>query len=393
MKWLITFLLFAVSSAPVLAFEYSGNIAAELQVFPQPALFEDQLDDSLSLSFKPKFSQVWNKGNDELSIELFFRADDKDDERQHADIREFKWLRVAGSQEWRIGIDTVFWGVTESQHLVDVINQIDSVEGVDGEDKLGQPMIHFTTIQDWGVFHAFVLTGFREETFHAKEGRLRFPLVVDNDQATYESSDEDSHIDYAIRYEHFLGDTEFGLSWFNGTNRDAGLSRGQNGSGQPVLIPYYSQMTQFGLDMQSIIGDWIWKLEWITRDSNEDTFNAVTAGFEYTFYGIMNSAIDLGTLLEYSWEDRDENVGVFDNDLFAGFRFAFNDVQSTEILAGFIVDTDQQSKSMRVEASRRLGDSWKLTGELQVFSAVAENDPLKAFEKDDYLLLELARYF
>ena len=393
MKWLITFLLFAVSSAPVLAFEYSGNIAAELQVFPQPALFEDQLDDSLSLSFKPKFSQVWNKGNDELSIELFFRADDKDDERQHADIREFKWLRVAGSQEWRIGIDTAFWGVTESQHLVDVINQIDSVEGVDGEDKLGQPMIHFTTIQDWGVFHAFVLTGFREETFHAKEGRLRFPLVVDNDQATYESSDEDSHIDYAIRYEHFLGDTEFGLSWFNGTNRDAGLSRGQNGSGQPVLIPYYSQMTQFGLDMQSIIGDWIWKLEWITRDSNEDTFNAVTAGFEYTFYGIMNSAIDLGTLLEYSWEDRDENVGVFDNDLFAGFRFAFNDVQSTEILAGFIVDTDQQSKSMRVEASRRLGDSWKMTGELQVFSAIAENDPLITFENDDYLLLELARYF
>jgi hypothetical protein len=79
--------------------------------------------------------------------------------------------------------------------------------------------------------------------------------------------------------------------------------------------------------------------------------------------------------------------------LFAGFRFAFNDVQSTEILAGFIVDTDQQSKSMRVEASRRLGDSWKMTGELQVFSAIAENDPLITFENDDYLLLELARYF
>lgn len=392
MKYFILLFFTGLFSGLVSALEYSGNAAAELQVYPESGQFPNQLDENLSVSFQPKLRHAWNRGDDELTVELFMRADDKDEERQHADIREFKWLHVDGQNEWRVGIDTVFWGVTESQHLVDVINQIDGVEGIDGEDKLGQPMIHFTTIQDWGVFHVFVLAGFREASFHADEGRLRFPLSVDTEQVQYESSDTDSHIDYALRYSHAVGDTEFGLSVFDGTNRDAVLQPGLR-NGVPVLVPFYQQMTQYGLDVQSIIEDWIWKLEVIHRDTDSGSFNALTAGFEYTFYGIFDSAIDLGTLAEYSHEDRDINAGIFDNDLFAGLRFAFNDVQSTEILAGFIVDTDNQSKTVRVEASRRIGDSWKLTGELQVFTSIDQNDPLTAFENDDFLLIELARYF
>ena len=153
-------------------------------------------------------------------------------------------------------------------------------------------------------------------------------------------------------------------------------------------------MTQVGLDLQSIVDDWIWKLELIHRDQDVGSFTATTFGFEYTFYGIFGSAIDLGALAEYSYEDRDEGqAGVFDNDLFGGFRFAFNDVQSTEILAGLIVDTDNQSRTFRVEASRRVGASWKLTGELQTFSNIDAADPLSAFAQDDFVLLEMAYYF
>lgn len=392
MKHIVVFVLCALFSGLVAAVEYSGNVAAEFQWYAESGQFPNQLDENLSFSFQPKMQHRWNEGDDEFTVEVFMRADDRDDEREHADIRELKWLHVAGQNEWRVGIDTVFWGVTESRHLVDVINQVDGVEGIDGEDKLGQPMIHFTTIQDWGVFHVFVLTGFREATFHADEGRLRFPLSVDNSQTQYESSDEDRHIDYALRYSHYIGDTEFGLSVFDGTSRDAVLLPGLK-NGQPVLIPFYPQMTQYGLDVQSIVGDWLWKLEMIHRELDTGSFNALTAGFEYTFYGVFDSAIDMGSIMEYSYEDRDVNAGVFDNDLFAGLRFAFNDVQSTEILAGFIVDTDNQSKTVRVEASRRVGDSWKITGELQVFTSIDQDDPLKAFEKDDFLLIELARYF
>ncbi len=383
-------LLLAWSS---LAMKTSGNLAAEFLMFSQSAQFPGQMDDNLTLSFQPKFSHEWNQGNDLLSAEFFFRLDNKDENREHADIREFKWLRVSGDNEWRVGIDTVFWGVTESRHLVDIINQTDRLEGFDGEDKLGQPMLQYTRIMDAGVFHAFILAGFREPEFKANEGRLRLPLIVDKSQSQYESSDKEEHVDYALRYTHFMGDTELGLSVFKGTDRDPLFVPGLDTSGNNVLIPFYQQMIQYGLDVQSIIGDWTWKLELIYRDRNSDAFTAATGGFEYTLYGILDSAIDLGTLLEYSVEDREENEGVFNNDLFGGLRFAFNDVQSTEILAGLIVDTDNQSQSFRIEASRRLGDSWKLTAELQTFSNIKADDALAAFSQDDYLLVELARYY
>lgn len=380
---------------PVQALDYSGNIAAEVQLFPREPQFVDQYDDSLTLSFQPRLRFGWNERRDELSLELFLRGSGADDNREHADIRELKWLHVDGPHEWRIGFDIVFWGVTESQHLVDVINQTDRLEGIDGEDKLGQPMLHYTTIQDWGVFHVFVLPGFREAEFRRDEGRLRFPLAVADDLARFESDDEESHIDYALRYTHFIGDTEFGLALFDGTSRDPILQPGLNGSSQPVLIPFYPQITQIGVDVQTIVENWLWKIEMIHRDFDSvgEDYSAVTAGFEYTFYGIAGSIVDLGTLLEYSWEDREVDPGVFDNDVFAGLRFAFNDVQSSEILGGIVYDTDKGSQTLRVEASRRLGDSWKLTGEMQVFSNIDVDDPLFAFSRDDFMLVELAYYF
>ena len=381
---------------PVLsgAQEFSGNIAAEVLSFTQPEQFPGQMDDNLTLSFKPKWSGEWNDGDDSWSAEFFLRADDKDDAREHADIRELLWLHLDGDNEWRVGINTMFWGVTEAQHLVDVINQIDQVEGIDGEDKLGQPMIHLKRYQDWGVLDFLILPGFRERTFQDAEGRLRLPLVVDTSAATYESSDEDKHIDYAFRFSQTYGDLDLGVSLFKGTNRDPQFISGLDGNGQPVLIPHYLQMTQVALDLQLIAEDWIWKMEMFHRDTAPTAYQALTGGFEYTFYGVFDSDIDIGSLAEYSYDSRDPGQrGVFDRDLFVGARLAFNDVQSSELLAGFVVDTDNGSQTFRLEGNRRIGDSWKGTIEMQLFSNIDASDPLVALAEDDYLLFELARYF
>ncbi len=367
--------------------EFSGNIAAEAISFSQQGQFPNQMDDNLTLSFKPKWSGEWNNGDDAWSVEIFLRADNKDEGREHADIRELLWLHLDGDNEWRVGINTMFWGVTESQHLVDVINQIDQVEGVDGEDKLGQPMIHLKQYHDWGVLDFLVLPGFRERTFQAAQGRLRFPFVVDTSAPIYDSSDENNHVDYAFRFSQTYGDLDLGVSLFKGTNRDPQFDPGSG-------IPHYVQMTQVALDMLLIADDWIWKLEIIHRDTDPSAYQALTGGFEYTFYGVYDSDINIGSLAEYSYDSRDEGQrGVFDRDLFVGARLAFNDAQSSELLAGIIYDTEKHSQSFRLEGNRRFGDSWKGTIEMQVFSNVDPSDPLAAFEKDDFLLLEIARFF
>ena len=57
------------------------------------------------------------------------------------------------------------------------------------------------------------------------------------------------------------------------------------------------------------------------------------------------------------------------------------------------VDTEFLSRSYRVEASRRVGDSWRATLEIQIFSNIDQKDVLAVFENDDLLLVEMAYFF
>ena len=389
----------AVLAALLLGFagaraDFSGNVAVEAVSFAEEGQFESQFDDNITLSFEPRWEGAWNDGADLWSVELFLRADDKDPGREHADIREALWLHIDGDNEWRVGVNTMFWGVTESQHLVDVINQVDAVEGIDLEEKLGQPMIHLKRYRDWGVLDFLLLPGFRERTFHEPPGRLRTDPVVDSGQAEYQSSAGQQHLDYALRFSQTYNDLDLGVAWFDGTSREPLLLPGVDDDGEAVLIPFYEQMTQIGIDAQLIYLDWIWRLELIHRRADSGNRDAFIYGFEYTFYGVLDSVTDIGAIVEYSYDNRPEGQrGVFDRDIFIGARLALNDAQSSELLTGFLVDTDKGSRNFRIEASRRVGDSWKASLEIQTFGNVDADDPLIALADDDYLLLEMAYYF
>lgn len=395
MRWILPLLLLQcmLTAAPVAA-DFSGNIAIEAVSFSEEARFDEQFDDNATLSFEPRWTTQWNDGDDRFSVELFVRADDEDGGREHADIRELLWLGIDGDNEWRVGINTMFWGVVESQHLVDVVNQIDAVEGIDGEEKLGQPMLHWKRYEDWGVVDVLLLPGFRERTFQEAEGRLRTPLVVDTDQVEYESDAAEHHVDVALRFSQSYDFLDLGIHYFDGTNREPLLLPGSDANGDPVLVPFYEQMKQIGVDAQLIHEDWIWRLEMIHREADSGNRDAFVFGFEYTFYAIFDSATDFGALLEFSSDNRPEALrGPFDRDLFLGGRFAFNDVQSSEILAGLIVDSVNGGRSFRVEGNRRFGDSFKGTLELQLFSNIDDADPLAALAHDDHLLIEMAYFF
>ena len=83
----------------------------------------------------------------------------------------------------------VFWGVAESVHLVDIVNQADFKEDIDGEQKLGQPMAMFTLEDDQASLSLFALFGFRPRAFPEEQGRFR--VVGDarvEDDPEYEAS-------------------------------------------------------------------------------------------------------------------------------------------------------------------------------------------------------------
>lgn len=387
-------LAFAFQANANTEFEASGKVTAELRLFTESPQFQPQFESSnASLAIEPNFFWQWNNGLDSLNFKPFMRLDQHDNQRTHADIRELSWIHQGDNWELRSGIRKVFWGVTEFQHLVDVINQNDGIEDIDGEDKLGQPMINLSLVKSWGIVDLYLLPGFREQTFPGKKGRLRSSLVVDTDQAQFEASNEALHTDLAARWSHSIGSFDLGAHWFRGTNRDPVLQVGMKGNDM-VLVPYYEQMNQFGFDLQATIESWLWKAETIWRDSDSNTYWAAQTGVEYTFYGIQDSYADLGVLLEYSWDQRGKTAtSVFQNDISIGARLALNDTASTELLAGIIYDMDYESTSFQVEASRRLGDKWKITLDGRFFSADDTNDMISSMNRDDHIQIGIERYF
>ena len=58
--------------------------------------------------------------------------------------------------------------------------------------------------------------------------------------------------------------------------------------------------------LQATLGDWLWKFESIYRDTSREDFWATQAGFEYSFIGVFETNIDLGLLMEHSWDSRGE---------------------------------------------------------------------------------------
>ncbi len=388
---LLAGLLPLLSSAAIA--DWSGNIAVEARYFTSSPQWQAQGSEGVSVSLQPEYRHQWNDGMNGFTFIPFVRLDSMDDERTHADIRELSYLHVMDGWEFRAGISKVFWGVTESQHLVDIINQTDLVESIDGEEKLGQPMVRVTRVLDAGSIDVFLMPWFRERTFPGIDGRFRTPLPVDTGSVAYESDDEQRHFDYSLRWNGYLGNVDYALSWFDGTSREPGFIAHPD-KPLELLAPYYYQLQQAGLELQYTGEAWLWKLEAVHRHTSLEDYWAATGGFEYTFVGINDSALDLGVIGEYLYDSRGtDGLAPFQNDLFVGARLTLNDAQSSELLAGAVVDLDHSSKTFRVEASRRIGQSYKLSVEAQLFADVDVNDPLSAFEEDSFVQVELARYF
>jgi len=390
--FLLIFFFFLFQRSPTHAAEWSGYVAGEGRLFFNDAIHAGQRDQQASVAAQPEFYHAWEESS--FTFVPFARLDSADSERSHADLRELFYLWYPGDFDLSFGVRKVFWGVTESQHLVDIINQTDLVELPDGEEKLGQPMVSLSILRDWGVLDLFVLSYFRERTFPGRRGRLRGPLPIDTDQARYESGAKEYHLDFALRFTKTLGDWDIGLSHFQGTGREPTLLLETDASGNAVLIPFYEQIDQSGLEVQRVMDAWLWKLELIHRIGQGDSFQAWTGGFEYTFTAISETKMDLGVIGEWLYDTRDDMATTpFEDDLMLGMRLTVNDMDSTELLVGLIQDLDHPSQLLRIEASRRFGDHWKMEVEGSVFAQQRERDFLYAQRDDDFLQITLFYYF
>ncbi|HSM07215.1 MAG TPA: hypothetical protein VK858_21490 [Longimicrobiales bacterium] len=387
--------LLAPASVSGQSVEARAEVGVAVRAFPQAPLFTAQTSAALSPSIlvAPELEWASDGGTWRVYGEGFARIDAHDGNRTHVDVRELGVTWLGEGVTAFAGMGQVFWGVTEVRHLVDIVNQIDAVEDVDGEDRLGQPMVAATLEGDWGVLDLYGLPYARERIFPEEDARLRGPLPVG--EAVYTSGRGRWSPSFAARYVRIEGPVDVGVTAFFGTAREPRFEPGPGEDGAPVLRPVYDEIDQFGLDAQWTGERTLLKLEAMTRGGHAERIVALTGGLETTLYQVFGSAGDLGLLAEVMLDSRGAGAPptLFDNDLFVGGRWALNDVAGTSVLGGPIVDWETGEILFMLEAERRFGASWHLSVDARLFGNTDPGSVVHGIRRDGFVSVALSRFF
>ena len=420
---LLAFLYPTVSPAQPFAewdIGYQGSIETTGRVFIDSGAYTRQSNRDLSVKFQ---ATLYGDGpNDNgFAITPHFRLDKSDSLGTRADLREAYYYKhgTVGELdlELRVGVDQIFWGAAESTNPVNIINQTDLQDDYEERSKLGQPMVRGTLSGNWGALDLFILPYHRPRIYPGVGGRFRseLPVARNSEAVLYEHSSGRRHVDFAARYGHSVGPVDFGISIFDGTSREPDLipynvspeedpselqsftcNRMMESKKTPpdpnmestntppdVFVQRYNQIRQVGLDMQLVLDAFIGKAEVIRRtgflgkprSSRED--RAFVVGGEYSLYGIFGSGADITFFAEWSQDDRRENsTHIFQNDLFIAARYAFNDVEDTDLTLAFLQDLDYSTTNARLEFNRRVSDSVQLNVTAFKFLEVDPEDKL-----------------
>lgn len=379
-------LMICILFSQLIVGEIIGELSFDNRYFFNTGL-QEQKKNHTSFTFSPEIFK--DDSNRIFHFKAKLRKDTEDSGRNLNDIQELYLINILEDKEIKFGVSKEFWGVTETSHRVDIINQTDFTEGFDGEEKLGQPMIKISLERQWGLLDIYTLLGFRERNFSGNKGRLRLPLSINKKDSLYSSSSKNKRADFAVRWSNYYDDFDIAISHFSGTSREPRFLPSANEFNE--LVPVYDVIDQTGLEIQYLLDSLAIKGEVISRSGQGERFTAATYGFEYTQVGVLQTRIDLGWVVEFNHDDRLES-----SPFVLGTRLSFNDIYDSQILSGFIVNDKSKELGFLLEASRRIGECCMLSIEGVYFDDTDEDNGQKklfqAFKQDDFLRAEFIYY-
>ena len=380
--------LLHASHTNALDFKAYGFIQPESSIYINGDGRHEQDNYNTSLFGKGTFVSYLQNGDAKFTISAIGRFDQSDDQLRYLDFQKFKYEYYFDDVTLKVGNEIVFWGVNETFNIVDIINQSNLAENISGTKKLGQPMASISYSQDYGTFDIYLMPYFRERPFSGKEGRPRLLFEVDKNSITYESSAKKRKIDFALRYSTVIDDLDIGLSHFYGNNRTPVLSP------NPLTLKFdshYPVLSQTGVDIQATKGPWLYKLETVSAKEGSERHLGAAGGIEYTYYGIRNTQSDLGVIVEYAFDDRNDNP--FNNEGIIGLRWSMNDVKSSSLLAGYLFDMRGNSNRFQAEFEQRINDNLKLFLDLSLNGSIDGTDFTHQFKEDSQITIKVAKYF
>ncbi len=382
-----------LTSCATVTFDAAGHVAAEGKLFIQPPKYAGQeLGNGVSLVAEPRFELKGVEGTHALTVQPFYRLDSADEKRSHFDVREARYRLQLEHFVFGAGAGIFNWGVLEAHRVGDVMNQTDFVESVEGSAKLGQPFVEAGWVGESASLKLYYLPFFRERTFPGLRGRPRFGAVVDTDHPQFESALRQFHPSAAARFTLNAFDLDIGASLFTGLSRDPRFVL-ELTSGQ--VAPRYDLQQQASVDVQLTVDALTVKAEAFVRAWTADfrLFGGGGVGLDYTVFKLFHEA-QLTLAVEGFFDTRpiDAPITFYDHDFFGGARFALNDVGNFELTAGAVVDVIDGATFLRANATRRLGDHWKVSLEVHVFLGTP-GKLATSFVRDNYGQAQVAYFF
>lgn len=364
-------------------------------------------------------------GKDKVSARarVFSRLDTNDRERSVFIPEEaFAQLELRPVR-LRAGFQMLNWTATEAFHPADVINSRYYDSAIENPEKLGEPMVSARVEIPRGNIEAFFMPFFVRPIFPT--GRSRFNLgrpgqgfgeavVLKRNGTVQEDPGATSFMpQWAARVQQTFGQADLALHVLQQQDRTSPVV-----AFDPNIMkarPLFEPMTQVGGTLAQAAGAWVLKLElayrWYYRPENRATIYGplpqrdhfvAAGGLEYNLPSESGGESTL--LLEGQvFVPRQSNLPrelmpLFQHDVVAGWRYAFNDESSRSVIALIVVDVVRpQEFFFNLGYTQRIGETWGLNAGVRLVRVPPRNPAMPVLYENlnnaHQVNLNLLRYF
>ncbi len=452
-RFAATSILCSALSVPAFAQEKTVDISARFD-FGLRHYVEDGLFDGQSSSGSYFFLGAHLDGSGQVGpgnvVFQFSALADGTNGRSYFNVKKAYYTQVFGNADFLIGWNVENWGVAESRSVMNVLNPRVTTDVEGDYDLVGTPMINANYNTRFGTISGYALLGLKQPILPDESSRHRALFETDGDRAIYQGNEGD--VDVALRFTNNYavagGGLDVAAHYFNGTNRnpvslpgcvnsvgpiteavcstynqtiasiyESGFPAGRDPqdlfdfldanvndqflsllSGVPAvgLIPYYQKIEQVGASFVFARNDLQLRFEGTyTMPRNEDGYFSGVVGGDYQFHnvGLQGSALTLA--LEYLYDDRDSRqpLTLFEDDIFVGAHYLFNDPRDTRIRLGGFHDLDTQARLYQLQISTRLTDSLSAEFNAVHIDSDGWKDPLSFAKDDNFFEIKFSTYF
>jgi len=384
-------------------FNYKGSLGFEQWSFPRKG-FSAQNNANDTFEFKGEGSV--NVGDWQVLAAPRLKADLVEERRNRITADE-AWVQYSTeNMEIRAGIQSFFWGTVESVNIVDVLNQRDYESDFLDPYKWGEFSTLISYFTDNYTFEFYYLPYFRTATFPSRYSRYSFTnstVDISKNEKYHEGSRWDPQ--GAFRVTTTVGSADMAIALFHGWSRFPILNYGQ---GNIDLVPHYYKEDRISYEIQMAVDKWLLKGEVVYKNTDingelvrpsilpggrvinrsliPDSYVSYVFGFEYTFERIVDSN-DLTFLAEYLGDtnrgEKTPDYRVYQNDLFFGFRYNFNDADDKKLeFGGFLALERGDEFIYSVEYSQRFWENFNFNLKYMAVGVNNEDSPVSIFRED-----------